>query len=132
LARHTLQSPAIWINDSVQRHAKIVAGFHSSLGWKVTDLKEGKGGITLDEWIVAVGRGAIGNGITLFLMVVDLAPAWKHLLMFSGLRSAISEETDVLKKTKQALEHAYVRAFFVTIDDMPRDIAEGINPLFHG
>ena len=98
----------------------------------MTDLKKGKGGITLDEWIVAVGRGAIGNGITLFLMVVDLAPAWKHLLMFSGLRSAISEEVDVLKKTKQALEHAYVRAFFGTIDDITRDIAEGINLLFHG
>ena len=98
----------------------------------MTDLKEGKGGITLDEWIVAVGRGAIGNGITLFLMVVDLAPAWKHLLMFSGLRSAISEETDVLKKTKQALEHAYVRAFFAAMDDVPRDIAEGIEVLFQG
>jgi len=29
----------------------------------VTDLDDGKGGISLDEWIVAVGRGAIGNGI---------------------------------------------------------------------
>ena len=107
-----------------------MGGFHSSLEWKVTDLKEGKGGIALDEWIASVGRGAIGNGITLALMVVDLAPAWKHLLIFSGLRSAISEETNVLKRTKQALEHAYIRAFFVAIDDVTRNVAEGINPPF--
>jgi hypothetical protein len=131
LARHTLQSPAVWVNDSVQRYARIVGGFHASLGWKVNDLKEGKGGITLDEWIVAVGRGAAGNGITLPLIVVNLAHAWRHLLMFSGLRSAISEETIVLKKTKEALEHAYIRAFFRAMDDVTRDIAEGIKLLFH-
>jgi hypothetical protein len=45
--------------------------------------------------------------------------------MFSGLRSAISEETVVQKKTKRALEHAYLRAFFSAINDSTRDIAEG-------
>jgi hypothetical protein len=39
-----------------------VSGFRSSLRWKVKDLEEGKGGICIDEWIVAIGRGAIGNG----------------------------------------------------------------------
>jgi hypothetical protein len=28
----------------------------------MTDFDEGKGGISIDEWIIAVGRGAIGNG----------------------------------------------------------------------
>ncbi len=64
-------------------------------------------------------------------MFVDLAPAWKHLVMFSGLRSGISEATMVMKKTKMALEHAYVRAFFGAIDDISRDVAEGIDLLFH-
>jgi hypothetical protein len=116
----------------VERNSRIVARFHSSLGWKATDLREGKGGIALDEWIVSVGRGAIGNGIALVLMMIDLVPAWKHLLMFSGLRSAISEEMNVLKKTKQALEHAYVRAFFDAIDDVTMGTAERIDFLFHG
>ena len=98
----------------------------------MTDIREGKGGIALDEWIVSVGRGAIGNGIAFLLMIIDLVPAWKHLLMFSGLRSAISEEMNVLKKTKQALEHAYVRAFFDAIDDATMDIAERIYFLFRG
>ena len=58
-------------------------------------------------------------------MLVDLAPVWKHLLLFSGLRSAISEETKVMKKTKMALEHAYVRAFLGAMDDVTRGVAEG-------
>jgi hypothetical protein len=67
LTRHILQSPAIWIEDDrqVQRHARIVAGFRASLGWKMIDFDEGKGGISIDEWIIAVGRGAIGNGSSL-------------------------------------------------------------------
>ena len=45
--------------------------------------------------------------------------------MFSGLRSAISEETSVTIETKKALEHAYVRAFVENIGDTTRDISEG-------
>lgn len=44
-----------------------MAGFRSSLGWKITDFEEGKGGINIDEWIIAAGRGAIGNGIILLI-----------------------------------------------------------------
>ena len=67
LARHILRSPAIWIDDgkAAQRYARIVSGFRASLGWKAVDLEEGKGGISLDDWIVALGRGAIGVGIVL-------------------------------------------------------------------
>lgn len=46
--------------------------------------------------------------------------------MFAGLRSAISEETKVRNKTKKALEHAYVRAFFNAVTGVSGDVAEGI------
>jgi len=56
----------------------------------------------------------------------DVASPWKHLFLFSGLRSAINEEMPVSKSTKRALEHAYVRAFSNVSEDIPKDIAEGI------
>ena len=64
LSRHILQSPAIWVDGTQdsQRYLRIVSGFRASLGWKVKDLAEWKGGVSVDEWIVAIGRGAIGNG----------------------------------------------------------------------
>ena len=73
LSRHILQSPAIWIRgtQNPQRHLRIVSGFRASLGWKVKDLEEGKGGLNLDEWIVAIGRGAIGNGTPVWRGGVD-------------------------------------------------------------
>jgi len=63
LVRHILQSSAIWLQEaeSAQRYSRILAGFRASLGWKVTDLQEGKGGIGLDEWVLSAGRGATGN-----------------------------------------------------------------------
>jgi hypothetical protein len=63
LTRHILQSPVIWPADATtQRYTRTLAGFRAALEWKVADLKEGKGGISVDEWILAVGRGAIGDG----------------------------------------------------------------------
>jgi len=65
LIRHTLESPAIWLStgtDDIQRYIRILSGFRSTLGWKLADLKEGKGGLTLDEWVPALGRGATGTG----------------------------------------------------------------------
>jgi hypothetical protein len=63
LVRQTLESPVIWISEDkhTERCVRILSGFRSALGWKLSDLKEGKGGITLDEWIPAIGRGATGT-----------------------------------------------------------------------
>jgi hypothetical protein len=127
LARHILQSPAVWTptGRSPQRYSRILAGFRASLRWKVTDLEEGKGGIDIDEWILAIGRGAIGDGICRCVCQLILAPAWRHLLLFAGLRSAITEEIVVQKKTIKALEHAYVRALSRGLGDTTGDISEG-------
>lgn len=128
LSRHILQSPAIWIagTQNPQRHLRIVSGFRASLGWKVKDIEEGKGGIGIDEWIVAVGRGAIGNGRPSREEILMVAPAWRHILMFTGIRSAITDESNVQKKTTKALEHAYLRALFESIGEVhARDVAEG-------
>jgi hypothetical protein len=46
-------------------------------------------------------------------------------LLFTGLRSAITEEIVVQKKTVKALEHAYVRALSGGIGETTGDIAEG-------
>jgi hypothetical protein len=54
------------------------------------------------------------------------------LLLFAGLRSAITEETVVQKKTVKALEHAYVRAFSRGIGETTGDIAEGNEMQFQG
>ena len=128
LTSHILQSPAIWIADShnLKRYTRILAGFRAALGWRVSDIEEGKGGINVDEWILAVGRGASGASINKPLnSLLTVAPAWRHLLLFAGLRSAISEETTVKIKTKHALEHAYLRAFLQGITPIDKDIAEG-------
>ena len=37
------------------------------------DLQEGKGGVDIDQWIVDVGRGAIGTGIVLTTTFVNLS-----------------------------------------------------------
>jgi hypothetical protein len=37
------------------------------------DLQEGKGGVDIDQWIVDVGRGAIGNGIVLTPFFVNIS-----------------------------------------------------------
>jgi hypothetical protein len=128
LSRHILQSPAIWIDgtQTSQRHLRIVSGFRASLRWKVKDLEEANSGICIDEWIVAIGRGAIGNGTTSDEWKLMVAPAWRHMLMFTGLRSATTDETNVQIKTKKALEHAYIRALFETIGEVhTRDVVEG-------
>jgi hypothetical protein len=67
LTRHILKAPTLWPAEahSLQRYTRILAGFRASLGWKVLDLQEGKGGVGIDEWILAAGRGAIGDGISL-------------------------------------------------------------------
>jgi hypothetical protein len=126
LTRHILQSPAIWSQVSVQRYTRILAGFRACLGWKVTDLQEGKGGIAVDDWILAVGRGAIGDGNPMQDLLTSAEP-WRHVLLFAGLRSAISEESSVKRKTTTALENAYVRAFSGAIGDVNRDVAEGMS-----
>ena len=65
LTRHILQSPAIWgpTPRPVQRYTRIVAGFHSAVGWKLTDWNEGEGGLSIDDWILAIGRGATGSSM---------------------------------------------------------------------
>jgi hypothetical protein len=64
--------------------------------------------------------------VVLYPLLTTAAP-WKHLLLFAGLRSAISEGTEVKRKTVNALDHAYIRAFTSAIaDETPRDIAEGV------
>ena len=46
--------------------------------------------------------------------------------MFTGIRSAITDETNVQNKTKKALEHAYLRALFESIGEThTRDVVEG-------
>ena len=61
--------------------------------------------------------------------ILMVAPAWRHILMFTGLRSAISEETNVQNTTKKALEHAYLRALFKSIGDIhTKDVVEGNFP----
>jgi hypothetical protein len=102
-----------------------LGGFRASLRWKGTDLDEGKGGIDIDEWILAIGRGATGDGMSKLTVVLTVVPTWRHLLLFAGLRSAVTEETVVQKKTVKALEHAYVRALSRGIGETTGDIAEG-------
>jgi len=128
LTSHILQSPAVWIvgTNPIKRYTRILAGFRAALGWKVSDIEEGKGGINIDEWILAVGRGASGSGINNPLNPwLIVAPAWRHLLLFAGLRSAILEEGTVKTKTKHALEHAYLRAFLQGTTSRDKDITEG-------
>lgn len=63
---------------------------------------------------------------TILDVLFIVVPPWKHTLMFSGLRSRISEDTDIQNKTRKALEHAYLRAIFNAVENTTRDIAEGI------
>jgi hypothetical protein len=130
LSRHLLSSPAIWVHDlqSPKRNARILAGFRAAVGWKERDLEEEKGGIDFDQWIMAVGRGADANGSTRLEWLIA-APTWRHLIMFAGLRIAISDEMNVERKTKMALEHAYVRAFFATLETVEGYAAEGMKIL---
>jgi hypothetical protein len=61
-----------------------------------------------------------------FLKVtLTIVPPWRHVILFAGLRSAISDEMLIKKKTTKALEDAYVRAFSGAIGQMSRDVAEG-------
>jgi hypothetical protein len=46
----------------MQRYTSILTGFCTAPGWKIADLQEGKGGVSVNEWIFSVGRGAIGGG----------------------------------------------------------------------
>jgi hypothetical protein len=64
--------------------------------------------------------------------VIDLAPHWKHLLMFAGLRSGLSDEVVSQNKTTKALEHAYLRALLAAIGEVPKDISEGSLSLTEG
>jgi len=54
-----------------------------------------------------------------------IALPWRHLLLFSGLRSALKEDVQVSNKTKRALEHAYVRGLVEAMDTVTMDISEG-------
>ena len=58
-------------------------------------------------------------------VLVTVASPWKHLFMFAGLRSALSEEIQIRNKTRNALEHAFIRAFYTAIGTVPREICEG-------
>ena len=51
-----------------------MAGFRASLRWKVTDFDEGKGGIDIDEWILAIGRGATGDGMSKLIVLINCSP----------------------------------------------------------
>jgi hypothetical protein len=60
---------------------------------------------------------------------LTVVPPWRHVILFAGLRSAISDETLIKKKTTKALEDAYIRAFSGAIGqanrEVSRDVAEG-------
>ena len=88
LTRHILQSPAIWASTlhPVQRYARIVAGFHSGVGWKLADLNEGKAGLCIDEWILATGRGATGSSMLHEPDVVDYSIAMETSLALFGVK----------------------------------------------
>jgi len=89
LTRHILQSPAIWAPASrrpAQRYARIVAGFHSAVGWKLTDWNEGEGGLSVDEWILAIGRGATGSSMLHQLDGVDYSIAMEASLALFGVK----------------------------------------------
>jgi hypothetical protein len=126
LSSNILQSTAIWpAESSTPRYLRILSGFRSCLHWKLTDLKEGKGGIGLDEWILAVGRGASGNSMQIMARV-DVGEPWKHLLLFSGLRSGVTEEEEVSRSAVKALEHAFVRAFKRAVGEANGNVSESM------
>jgi hypothetical protein len=56
---------------------------------------------------------------------LTVAAPWRHLLLFSGVRSGLKADVQVSAKTKKALEHAYVRGLFESFDNVTKDVSDG-------
>ena len=122
LTSHILTAPAIWSSTpsaSLQTSLRVLTTFHNAAGHILRQETRGEKnlgnqflpteGITREEWIKAVVRGAD-----------ERSPRWKHLLVLGGILTGFEAHNrqGLSFKTKEFLEEAVVTATNLSLQDI--------------